>query len=181
MLVSGLVSGLGLVAPAWADSNLEIVKQAIDLNGNPISEVESGQPFLFDILWSCSLENPGVDQCENVEIRDVIPPELEYLGLQEGSGARANYDSDTREFTYDLGTISGESASASIAIKVQFPEGTTPDDLSVINTATIASTAATPNPPGIKSDDADIKSSVENPAAKWDVKKKSCCPLANQF
>lgn len=171
-----LTTTLGIAAPARADSTLNIIKTALNLSGADITEVESGQDFLFEINWSCSLNDINVDRCESVQISDVIPPELEYVGLEEGEGARANYDSGTRTFTYDLGTIQGDSAAGSIAIRVRFPEGVTADNLTANNTATIQSTATTPNPPGQKSDSDSISSDVSNPAGKWNVTKTKLLP-----
>ncbi|MEO0535467.1 MAG: SdrD B-like domain-containing protein [Cyanobacteria bacterium P01_A01_bin.123] len=169
-----LTTTLGFVTPARADSTLNVIKTALDLNGADITDVESGQDFLFEIKWSCSLDDINVDICEDVQISDVIPTELEYVGLEEGEGARANYNSGTRTFTYDLGTIQGDSAAGSIAIRVRFPEGVTADNVTANNTAVIES--ATANPPGQKSSSDDITSDVSNPAGKWNVTKNKLLP-----
>lgn len=175
-----LTTTLGLTAPARADATLNIIKQALNISGTQeITEIESGQDFLYEIQWSCSLNDPNVDRCADVEISDVIPSELEYLGLQEGEPSQANYNAGSRTFTYDLGTIAGNSASGSIAIRVRFPEGVTPDNLQADNTAVIQSTAVAPNPPGQKSDDAVVTSDVSNPAAKWETTKTKLLPSGN--
>ncbi|MEM9977520.1 MAG: SdrD B-like domain-containing protein, partial [Cyanobacteria bacterium P01_D01_bin.2] len=171
-----LTTVLGFATPVRAEATLNIIKTALDLNGNDITEIESGKEFIFEIKWSCSLNDINVDRCEDVVISDVIPSELEYRGLQEGEPSRANYDSSTRTFTYDLGTIQNDSASGSIAIKARFPEGVTADNVTANNTAIIRSTASPSNPPGQKSDSDTIRSDVSNPAGKWNVEKVKLLP-----
>lgn len=166
MIVSAIA---GYATPVWADSQLQLVKVANDADGNIVTEVPSGQEFIYTIRVSCS----GDDDCEDVVITDQLPPEIDWssnnVSILPGRPATVSYDEDTGLATVEYNSPIPAGSPVNLEIRVQFPSGTTVDNTSAINLAEgTSSNAGNPTSNALT-----VTSDVDSNAAlnKWTFEK----------
>ena len=121
-LLSGMWLGLALLLarPALAAPTLALSKTP------SVTSVAAGTTLHYDIGYTCSNEN-----CTNVTITDVLPPELTYSSMTPGTPT-GTYNAGTRTATWNLGNRSA-GTSGSVRLTVYFPKGTTPDGATAVN------------------------------------------------
>ncbi len=108
------------------------------------STVLSGETITFTIQYACpDIEN----DCNDVTIVDVLPAELEFLSAI-GSAHTTGYTQSGNTITFNFGSTLLAGATGEVLITARFPNGTTPNNTTISNTATIdgsnASSVTTP-------------------------------------
>ncbi|MGI9469983.1 MAG: DUF11 domain-containing protein, partial [Rubripirellula sp.] len=119
--------------------SVEVVGQLIDLSLD--KTVDNARPNVGDtIQFTISLTNSRPSQATGVSVRDVLPPELNFVG---SSASRGSYNSSTG--VWDVGTVNnGDTVTLNITATVE-------SILSVVNTAEV-----------ISADQPDIDSTPDN-------------------
>ncbi|NEO41329.1 MAG: hypothetical protein F6J90_35395 [Moorea sp. SIOASIH] len=171
MLVSAIA---GYATPVSAASELQLVKVANDADGNIITEVPSGQEFIYTIRVSCS----GDEDCQDVVITDLLPPQIDWssnnVSILPGRPATVSYDEDTGQATVEYSSPIPAGSPVNLEIRVQFPPGTTVDNTAAINQA--EGTSA--NTENATSNALTVTSDVDSNAAlnKWTLEKNRVIP-----
>ncbi|NEN99831.1 MAG: hypothetical protein F6K50_31455 [Moorea sp. SIO3I7] len=171
MLVSTIA---GYATPVWADAQLQLVKVANDADGNIITEVPSGQEFIYTIRVSCS----GDEDCQDVVITDQLPPEIDWssnnVSILPGRPATVSYDEDTGLATVEYNSPIPAGSPVNLEIRVQFPPGTTVNDIEPTNLAEGTSS----NTENATSNALNINSDIDSNAAlnKWTLEKNRVIP-----
>jgi uncharacterized repeat protein (TIGR01451 family)/fimbrial isopeptide formation D2 family protein len=106
------------------------------------NEFAPGQPFTYDLKYSCSANITA--SCEGTVISDQLPATLSRnaADVTFGSDVVPAYDATTGLVKFSLGTLKSGST-GQILITVKFPRGTAPGTVAT-NTATITATNAIP-------------------------------------
>ena len=107
--------------------------------------VEAGAAFQYRLLYNCV---STTQNCENVVITDVLPPELSGASSQvtlssNAQTASAVYNQGTRTATWTLVSPLAAGSSGELLITVRFPNGSTPNGTTTVNESTITGSNAT--------------------------------------
>ncbi|NEO78647.1 SdrD B-like domain-containing protein [Moorena sp. SIO4G3] len=171
MLVSAIA---GYATPVWADAQLQLVKLANNADGDRITEVPSGQEFIYTIRVSCS----GDEDCQDVVITDQLPPQIDWssnnVTILPGRPATVSYDEDTGLATVEYNSPIPAGSPVNLEIRVQFPSGTTVDNTAAINEAEgTSSNAGNPTSNALT-----VTSDIDSNAAlnKWTLEKNRVIP-----
>lgn len=122
-----LVIGMGQFA--LADS-VELTKEA------PEGPIVAGETFTYRLLYRCA----GItENCENVQVIDVLPPEVEFVSAN-GSIHAPDVSELNGVVTFDFIPTLLAGSTGELTITVRFPNGYTPDGEAATNTADIDGT-----------------------------------------
>ncbi|MGB0931358.1 MAG: hypothetical protein ACPGVB_11310, partial [Chitinophagales bacterium] len=116
----------------------ELTAQTIEISkAVTTNNVPTGQAFSYLINYNC---NSTTDSCKNVVITDLLPEELQYITASGGTHpttiTTATIGNNTEvSFTFDEPI--GPGATSQLQIDVRFPYGTSPNNITVDNTADV--------------------------------------------
>ncbi len=118
---------------------LSITDKLVDMSVIKVSESRSvsvGETFEY----SLTVENKSVIAATQVQLKDALPPELDYVGTVGPTAGTASYDANTRTITWLVGNMAANSK-AVLALRVKANTHGT-----VKNSASLTSLEADSNP-----------------------------------
>jgi len=96
---------------------LTIIDNSTDLSVLKVSErrlINEGDVFDYTI----TVENRSGNPATQVQVKDALPGELQYVGIDEAINSNAQYEADTRTVTWGIGNLPGF-GKAELKIKVK--------------------------------------------------------------
>ncbi len=133
-----------------------------------LTNVAPGQNFVYTLKYA----NPSVTtDARNVVITDVLPPELDYVGLDTSIHIQnAAYDADTRTVTFTFIDPLPAGVTGILKISAKFKDGVTLDGTTATNYATIDGD----NSPAVESNHVTVTAHVK--PEDWNVSKTKTFP-----
>lgn len=101
----------------------------------------SGETFTYTLQYSCA---STTDDCIGMFITDQLPPEVEFVSLNGSLHTTSEvYDAATRTVTFTFDDPLAAGIVGQVEIEVRFPNGSTGNNVTASNSATIDATNAT--------------------------------------
>jgi len=166
-----------------ANAQVSASKLAVDLDNQPLTELEVGQTFRYIVLWNCSFTTtPPPNGCGDFELEDVLAEGLEFEGCAVTGDYSCGHDDATNTVTVDklassqpngINLGAGESSEAIITVTLSsdiadFSDGTFP--VNILNEAVIESDQGPVT--------ASTNTDVNPPENNWTISKEALIPAA---